>query len=99
MTKNVLELVYSAIDELNQLLPQAKRLEKKESLILTGQDGVVDSLGFLNLIVLVEDKVNAAHDSSIALASLLMESQSPPPRTLGELATLVSTQLENVGHG
>ena len=75
MAKNVLELVYSAIDELNQQLPPAKRVAKSEATPLTGSSGALDSLGFLNLIVIVEDKVNAAHNSAIALASSMMESQ------------------------
>src|SRR4051812_43776689 len=99
MAKNLLELVYSAIDELNQQLPPQKRVAKSEATPLTGSTGALDSLGFLNLIVIVEDKVNAAHGSAIALASSMMESQLPPPRTIGELALLVSKQLDDAAHG
>jgi hypothetical protein len=98
MANKVLELVYSAIDELNQQLPAAKRLAKSATTPLTGSDGALDSLNFLNLIVLVEDKANAAHGTSIALASLLMESQLPPPSTVLELAAFVSSQLDGA-HG
>src|SRR5262245_10256442 len=99
MAKNVLELVYSAIDELNQQLPPAKRVAKSESTALTGSSGALDSLGFLNLIVIVEDRVNAEHGTAIALASSMMESQQPPPRTIAELAALVSKQLDGAAHG
>lgn len=99
MATNVLPLVYSAIDELNQQLPPAKRVAKSEATALTGSSGALDSLGFLNLIVIVEDKVNAAHGSAIALASSMMESGQPPPRTVGELAALVSKQLDDAGNG
>jgi hypothetical protein len=98
MTNDVLQLVYSAIDELNRQLPRAKHVARSESTPLTGSDGALDSLNFLNLIVLVEDRANAAHGTSIALASLLMEAQVPVPRTVSELAALVSAQLNGAGH-
>jgi len=94
MREKLLQHVFSAIDELNQQLPPAERIAKSEATVLTGTDGALESLAFLNLIVATEDRVNAAFSTSINLASLLMESDdTPPPRNVGELVDLIGTRL------
>jgi len=94
MRDKLLQHVFSAIDELNQQLPPAERIAKSEATVLTGSDGALESLAFLNLIVATEDRVNAAFSTSINLASLLMESDdTPPPRNVGELVDLIATRL------
>lgn len=94
MRDKLLQHVYSAIDELNQQLPAGERIAKSEATVLTGSDGALESLAFLNLIVATEDRVNAAYATTINLASLLMESDdTPPPRNVGELVDLIAARL------
>ena len=100
MRDQLLKHVYSAIDELNQQLPPGERLEKSENAVLTGSEGALESLAFLNLIVATEDRVNAALGVSINLASMLMESdETPPPRNVGELVDLIATRVRGPAHG
>jgi acyl carrier protein len=51
------EAVYLALDDLNAQLPPARRLPRSETTPLAGEDGQLDSLGVVNLIALVEQKL------------------------------------------
>jgi len=99
MRSRVLQLIFSAIDEVNQQLPPEEQLAKSETAVITGSDGTLDSLAFLNLIVSAERQVDAALHTSVSLASALMESDGEPPRTVGELADLITSRLEGTGRG
>jgi hypothetical protein len=100
LREKLLQHIYSAIDELNQQLSPAERIQKSPATVLTGSDGALESLAFLNLIVAAEDRVNAGFATSINLASMLMESEdTPPPRDVGELADLIAARLREAGHG
>ena len=96
----VLQHVFAAIDELNQQLDAGERIAKSEASVLTGSDGALESLAFLNLIVATEERVNAAFGVSINLASMLMESDdTPPPRSVSELVDLIATRVRGPDHG
>jgi acyl carrier protein len=100
MRDKVLQHVFSAIDELNQQLAAGERIGKSEATVLTGSDGALESLAFLNLIVATEERVNAAFGVSINLASMLMESDdTPPPRNVRELVDLIATRVRGPDHG
>jgi len=100
MRDKVLQHVFAAIDELNQQLAPGERIGKSEASVLTGSDGALESLAFLNLIVATEERVNAAFGVSINLASMLMESEdTPPPRSVGELVDLIATRVRGPDHG
>lgn len=99
MRSRVLQLIFSAIDEVNQQLPPQGRVAKSETAVITGSDGSLDSLALLNLIVTAEGLVDAALHTSVSLASALMESDGTLPRTVGELADLIVSRLEGTGRG
>ena len=98
MRPKVLQLIFGAIDEVNQQLPPEGRLAKSETAVITGSGGTFDSLSLLNLIVSAEEQVNTSFHTSIGLASALMESDGEPPRTVGELADLITSRLKGAGH-
>jgi hypothetical protein len=99
MRSKVLQLIFSAIDEVNLQLPPGGRLAKSETTVIAGSDGTLDSLAFLNLIVTAEGLVDSSLNTSVSLASALMESDGTPPRTVGELADLITSRLEETGRG
>jgi len=100
MRDKILQQVFSAIDELNLQLAVGERIGKSEATVLTGSDGALESLAFLNLIVATEERVNAAYSVSINLASMLMESDdTPPPRSVGDLVDLIATRVRGPDHG
>jgi D-alanine--poly(phosphoribitol) ligase subunit 2 len=94
----VVDAVNSAIDDLNEALEPDERLGKSSDVALLGKDARLDSLGLVNLIVLVEEKVLQRFDVAVTLVDERAMSQSKSPfRTLGSLADFVQEQLNDHG--
>ncbi len=55
--KEVIYLIYGVIDKVNELLPDEQKLTKSENTKLYGTDGQLDSLGMVNFIVALEQKI------------------------------------------
>ncbi len=90
----VIDAVYSAVDDLNEILGADERLEKSPDVALIGTDARLDSLGLVNLIVLVEEKVQQRFGVGITLVDERAMSQSRSPfRTLGSLTDFVEEQM------
>jgi len=95
---SVVEAINSAIDDLNEVLDPEERLAKSPDVPLIGKDARVDSLGLVNLIVLVEEKIQQRFGVGITLVDERAMSQSKSPfRTLGSLAEFVGEQLADHG--
>ena len=88
-------LVAEAIAELNQQLPPGQRLGQEGESPLYGEGGLLDSLGLVNLIVGVEEKVTAAfgHTPNLADETLLAGPDSPF-RTVDALVAHVTAALQ-----
>ena len=100
MTRNqqVIDAINSAVDELNEVLDPEERLAKSADVALIGQDARIDSLGLVNLIVLVEEKIQQQFGVGITLVDERAMSQSKSPfRTLGTLAEFVEELLAEHG--
>ena len=100
MTRNqqVFDAINSAVDDLNQVLDPEERLAKSADVALIGQDARIDSLGLVNLIVLVEEKIQQQFGVGITLVDERAMSQSKSPfRTLGTLAEFVEELLAEHG--
>lgn len=69
-------IIFKVIDELNMLSPPEAQLNKSPTTILLGEGGVLDSLGIINLIVSVEEKLMS--DLGLNLILLDEESLSSP---------------------
>ena len=90
---NTLEIIYEAIDEINETLDTP--LEKSEDLILFGEDAQLDSIGLVGLIVTVERIVNEKYDRIISLVSEKAFSRSSSPfKTPATLAEYVNELLK-----
>lgn len=63
----IVEMLFSAIDEINQMLPPEEHLEKDLNAALAGERGKLDSAGLINLIVVTEEKAAAELGLSIVL--------------------------------
>jgi len=66
-THQITEIVFEAIDEVNQLLPRDRRIPKSEDAMLFGPSGLLDSMGVVNLSVAVEEKVEKKFGVSVSL--------------------------------
>jgi acyl carrier protein len=88
-------IVYEAVDEYNQELPADEQLDKSLDCLLYGKSGKLDSLGLVNLIVLIERKVEEEYGVPIMIADERAMSQERSPfRTIGRLVEYISMLLE-----
>jgi len=67
--EKIIKIVYAAIDEVNTNLEKNSKINKSLDEILVGSSGKLDSLGIVNLIVAVEQKVEDEFGESISLAN------------------------------
>ena len=57
MKHRITEIVYSAIDQFNQLQEEDQQIQKSMETVLFGQGGVLDSIGLVGFIAEVEQAV------------------------------------------
>ena len=93
----VMESIFSAIDEINEQLPVGKKINKSLETVLVDQRDGLDSLGLVNFIVSVEQKVeeNFGVDFSLTLGDVGLSSDSPL-RTVETLEEFIFQQIEKV---
>lgn len=91
----VMALILKAIDDINETLEEEDKIPKSSDMALFGPSGVLDSLGFVNLIVAVEQKIEEEFGISLTLADeRAMSRQNSPFRTIGTLADHVAYLLK-----
>jgi D-alanine--poly(phosphoribitol) ligase subunit 2 len=88
--EKVTQVLHAAIDELNEQLPEDGRLDASDDTVLFGESGELDSLGLVNLIVMVEQRVAETLGAPITLADeRAMSERNSPFRTIGTLTDYV----------
>ena len=89
--ERILKVVCEAVDELNETLAPGERLEKSEAAPLFGRDGRLDSLGLVNLVVAVEEKIRDAFSAEISLTDeRAMSYRASPFRSLGAMTDYIA---------
>lgn len=84
------QIVLSAVEELNLQQPDDRQLELTPDTQLFGRGSKLDSLGLVNLIVMVEEKIMDQIDAVITIADERAMSQKHSPfRTIRSLAEYV----------
>jgi acyl carrier protein len=86
--------IISAVDTLNVQLSKDQQLEKSTGTVLTGEKSTLDSLGFINFIIAVEEKIEDEFQLKIALTDeTLISSPNAPFQTIGTLADYLADRL------
>ena len=67
---NVINVLFSSIEEINLQLPQQQRLKPSVDTKLYGPEGTLDSLAFISFIVTVEQKIEEESGVAISLADV-----------------------------
>tara|TARA_Y100001970_G_scaffold286159_1_gene407657 strand:- start:20913 stop:21203 length:291 start_codon:yes stop_codon:yes gene_type:complete len=70
MKKKIQELIFSSINELNEILEDDKKISLSEKTILLDPSGGLDSLSFFNFILSLEKKINGEFHKNIILTDL-----------------------------
>ena len=96
----ILRLIFSAVDEINQQLAKDQQLERSIDTVLFGRSGKLDSLGLVNLIVATEQKIEEEFEVVITIADEKAMSQKHSPfKTIGSLADYISLLLKEGENG
>jgi acyl carrier protein len=94
MKKQVMEAIEFVIDSYNRENPTQKPVSKTPETALYGSDSQIDSLGLINLVVGVEQRIEEVFHRTITLADDRALSQEVSPfSTVATLANYVETLL------
>jgi len=100
MHAKISQMLFSVIDELNQLRPADEQLAKDLETPLAGDSGRLDSAGLINLIAVTEQKAAEELGKSILLTDERTLSQvNHVFRTLGALADYIDQRLKEKNDG
>jgi acyl carrier protein len=72
MEEKVEKVLNCAIDRVNELLPTGEPLSKEKDTVLLGQGGNLDSMGFVNLVVAIEEELEKQLGVKAALSDEVM---------------------------
>ena len=91
---NSLDLIYEAIDVVNEQILVGPKIGKTADTVLLGEEGTVDSMSLVNLVVAVEELVADRLGQTITLVDEeTFTDESRPLATVGSLASLVDKKL------
>jgi acyl carrier protein len=92
----IIEMLYECIDELNEQLTNEQKLVKAPNTPLVGGIGGLDSLGFINLIALIEERCESRFGKSVMLTGVSEKQMTKDPfQTVEILAGYIELALTN----
>jgi len=93
--RKVTGAVYRSIEAVNDLLPPEQALEADGDVVLLGKDARLDSMGFVNFIVALEQELERELGRGLDIADLLnMQSEhGNPVSTVADMINLLSERL------
>jgi acyl carrier protein len=93
---NIIQVIFQAIDELNEQLPKKERLDKSVDMELFGSGGKLDSLRLVSLVTTLEQKIEENFGITVTVFDHLASSENDNPfMTVNSLADFVVSILEN----
>ena len=97
--ENVLQVMFAVIDEVNETSTPDQQLEKSIETHLFGNDGKLDSIGLVNLIVSLEQGIADEFGLAVTLADEKAFSQKMSPfRTVDSLTDYVMERLQSAAN-
>ena len=95
----ITDIIFSAIDELNQRLPLERQLTKKADTVLFGESGCLKSLELVSLILLIENKLEEEWDIYLSLTDERAMSQKRSPfQTVARLSDYINLRVKELDH-
>ena len=89
-------LIYETIDEINEQSPPDRKIGKSEQTVIVGEGSALDSLGIINFLVSLEERVAAFTGRSVNLLDDdVLSDPAHPLRTLALIEKFVSEQISN----
>ena len=97
MNNKLLDVIFSSVDEFNNQINGKVIINKSTDTILMGSKSELDSLGVVNLLVIIEQNIEDEFDVNITIADEKAISQKNSPfRTIGTLADYIDKLLKEV---
>ena len=92
--ENILNVIFSAIDTVNDELSKKSKISKSIDANLYGRDGYLDSLGLVNLIVALEEEIEDEFNVALVLTDEKALSQKNSPfKSIRSLSNFIFHQL------
>ena len=94
--KEIIKIIYEAVDEINLELDDGKKIDKSHNTSLYGGSGILDSFELVNFVVLLEEKIDDELHKIISLTDEKAISQKNSPfRTIASLENYIIFLLED----
>ena len=95
------QVVSAAIDRVNEVLPEENLMSKDPGTKLMGEGAVLDSMGFVNFIVALEEVLAAATGFNFNIVEELNPAgnKGPGATTLGELTDFLLALVKSKSAG
>ncbi len=88
---NTLQLIFASIDELNLDLGENEKIRKSETTSLFGSGDSLDSLALINLITIIEEKIEEETGEYVSLADeKAMSLEESPFKTVTTLKDYIN---------
>lgn len=95
--EQIMQLIYDALAEVNKGLEPEHALEKSPDTVLIGESGKLDSMGFVTLVVAVEQNVARVFKKAISLTDVIMAVEETQ-WTVSALANCIAELVDGSGH-
>lgn len=93
---NVLKAIYEAIDEVNLDLEDGEKIQKSEDSLIFSAGSSLDSLGLVNLITIIEQKIEEETGDFLSIADeRAMSMQSSPFKSVRTLREYIESILND----
>ncbi|SRR6266540_2295416 len=97
---SVRQVLFDTIEEINETLPDDRKLKKQSETRLFGRDSSLDSLGLVNLIVAFEQRLADEFGLALTLADeKALSRKSSPFRSVDSFTNYVLELVEQSGSG
>ena len=95
MRSEIISIIYESMDELKSQYPSGPDLAKDPDEVLYGNGGKLDSLGLVNLIVIVTERIQDRFGAALILVDEKAFSQNRSPfRSVASLAEHIGSLLQ-----
>jgi len=91
--KKMEEIYLAALDEVNRLLPPDRKVGTSLDAVLLGADSELDSLGLVNLVVALEQRIDDAFGAQVALVNKDSMSRAESPFRNGKALVEYAAEL------
>jgi acyl carrier protein len=86
------QIVFQAIDRVNEVLLDESAVAKDAGTILLGDGAVLDSMGFVNFVVALEEQLSSVAGVSVNVVEELnaADNDAPKPATVNDFIAFLS---------